>query len=36
MQTVDAWLETIREAEKGIDPMCWVQKDGVAKGAEIL
>ena len=24
--TVDAWLETIREAEEGIDPMCWVQK----------
>ncbi len=24
--TVDAWLETIREAEEGIEPMCWVQK----------
>lgn len=24
--TVDAWLETIREAEDGIEPMCWVQK----------
>ncbi|WP_313471660.1 DNA repair exonuclease [Lysinibacillus sp.] len=24
--TVDAWLETVREAEEGIEPMCWVQK----------
>jgi len=24
--TVDAWLETIREVEEGIEPMCWVQK----------
>ncbi|MGE7091587.1 metallophosphoesterase family protein [Lysinibacillus sp. NPDC048646] len=24
--TVDAWLETIREAADGIEPMCWVQK----------
>ena len=31
--TVDAWLETIREAEEGIDPMCWVQKMVLQKAA---
>ncbi|MFJ7738603.1 exonuclease SbcCD subunit D [Lysinibacillus sp. NPDC097287] len=24
--SVEAWLETIREAEEHIEPMCWVQK----------
>lgn len=29
--SVEAWLETIREVEEPIEPMCWVQKLTVAK-----
>ncbi|KOY82327.1 DNA repair exonuclease [Lysinibacillus macroides] len=33
--TVDAWLETIREAEEGLEPICWVQKIIVQKSARL-
>lgn len=31
--SVEAWLETIREAEEHVEPMCWVQKLSVAKSS---
>ena len=31
--TVQTWLDTIREAEEQVEPMCWIQKLTVAKNA---
>lgn len=31
--SVQTWLDTIREAEEHVEPMCWIQKVAVAKTA---